>query len=104
VNAEYFFSFVQVGQVYMYLTVETSCTQQRLVEHIHTVGGCEDDDTAVGAESVHLGEQLVQCVFSFVVAAHGGILAAGTAHGIYFVDEDDARSFLFRLFEQVAYT
>ena len=36
--AEYFLTFVQVGQVYMYLTVETSGTKQCLVQHVYTVG------------------------------------------------------------------
>ena len=59
VYAEHLLTLVQVGQIQMYLTVKTSCTQQGLVQNVHTVGGSQDYDTAVGAESVHLCEQLV---------------------------------------------
>ena len=38
-------SLSQVGQVYVYLTVETACTEQCLVEHVYSVGGSEHDNT-----------------------------------------------------------
>ena len=87
---EYFLALVEVGQVDVDLAVEASGTEQSLVEHVGAVGGCHDDDTAVGAEAVHLGEESVEGVLTLVVASHSGVLGAGTAHGIYLVDEDDA--------------
>ena len=103
VHAEYLLALVQVGQVYVDLPVEPSGPQQRLVEDVHPVGGCQDNDPAVRAESVHLRQQLVQRTFALVVAAHAGVLSAGPAHGVYFVDEDNAGSLLLRLAEQVAH-
>ena len=47
VYAEYFFPFIQVGQVYVNLSVETSGTQQGFVQHVHAVGGSQDDDSTV---------------------------------------------------------
>ena len=84
------------------LTVETAGTHQRLVEHIGTVGGCEDDDSGVRAEAVHLGQQLVEGVLPLVVGRISYILAAGAAHGVYLVDEYYAGGFLLGLTEQVA--
>ena len=81
----------EVWEVYVYLAVETSCTQKGLVEHVDAVGGSEDDDTGVGAEAVHLGEQGVQRVLSLVVAAHSRVAAAGTADGVNLVDKYYAR-------------
>ena len=86
----------------MYLAVETSGAQQCFVQYIHTVGCGENDDTAVGTETVHFGQQLVQCVFAFIVTAHSGRFGTGTSHCIDFVDEYDAGSFFFGLAEQVA--
>ena len=103
VHTEYLLALVQVGEVYMYLSVKTSCTQQCLVENVYTVGGGQDDDTRVGAKSVHLGEQLVQCVLALVIASHCGVLSSGTAYGVDLVDEDDAGCFLLGLAEEVAY-
>ena len=69
-HLEYLLTLGKVGQIHIDLTVETSCTEQRLVEHISTVGGCKDDDTAVGAESVHLCKQRVKRILTLVVATH----------------------------------
>ena len=104
VDHKHLLTLVQVRQVDVYLAVKAACTQQGRVEHVYTVGGGQDDDTAVGAEAVHLSQQGVQRVLAFVVAAHGGVLRAGTAHGIDLVDEDDARTLGLGLLEQVAYT
>ena len=104
VNLEDGLALVEVGEVNIYLAVEAACTHQGRVEHVGTVGGSQDDDAAVGAEAVHLGEQGIQRVFALVVSTHGRILGAGTAHGIYLVDEDDTGRFLLGLAEQVAHT
>ena len=48
------------------------------VEHIYTVGSCKDDDTTVGAETIHLCKEGVQGVFALIITTHGRVLAAGT--------------------------
>ena len=101
---EYLLTFVQVWQVYMDLTVETSCSEQGRVEHVGTVGGSEDNDTAVGTKTVHLCEQGVQRVLTLVVTTHRGVTAARTAHGINLINEDDARRLCLGLLEEVADT
>ena len=104
VHTEYLLTLVQVGQVYMYLTVKSSCTQQRLVEDIHAVRSSQDDHTRVRTKSVHLREQLVERILALIVATHRGVLATRTAYGIYLVDEDDTGSLLLSLAEEVAHT
>lgn len=64
---EYLFPVVEVGQFDIDLAVETSGTEQGLVENVGTVGGGQYDDTAVGTETVHLGEELVEGIFPLVV-------------------------------------
>ena len=103
-HAEDVLAFVQVGQIHVYLSVEASGTQQGFVQHVHAVGGSQDNDTAVRAEAVHFGQQLVQRVLAFIVAAHGCCFGTGTAHGVDFVDEDDAGRLLLGLAEEVAHT
>ncbi len=93
-----------VGQVYVYLSVEAARTQQGLVQDVGTVGGGKDDDTAIGAETIHLGEQLVERILALVVATHAHALTTGTTHGVYLVDEDDARALFLGLVEEVAHT
>ena len=93
----------KVGQVDRYLTVETSGTQQRLVEHVGTVRSCEDDDTAVCTEAVHLCKEGIERILALVVATHCRVLATRTTYGVDLIDEDDARSLLLSLTEEVAY-
>lgn len=67
------------------------------------VRGSDHDDAAVGVETVHLDEHLVQSLFAFVIAsAETG--AALTADRINFVDEDDAGRILLSVLEHVANT
>ena len=104
VHLEYRPALVEVGQINIYLSVETSCTQQCRVEHIYTVCRCKDYDTAVRAEAVHLGEQGIQRILAFVVAAHRRVLGTGTSYCVNLVDEDDTRCLLLSLTEGVAHT
>ena len=101
---EYLLTFVQVWQVYMDLTVETARTEQGRVEHVSTVGGSKDNDTAVGTKTVHLREQGVQRVLTLVVTTHRGVTATRTAHSIDLINEDDARRLCLGLLEEVADT
>ena len=103
-HAKYFFTFVQVGQIHVYLTVKTSCTEQCLVEYVYTVGSSKYNHTAIGTEAVHFCQQLVQCVFAFVISSHCRVLATGTSYGINLINKDDTGSFFFSLFKQVANT
>ena len=91
-----------VGVRHHDLAVEAARTQQRGIEHVRPVGRGDQDDAFVGFEAVHLDEQLVQRLLALVVAA-AKAGAAVTAHGVDFVDEDDARRILLRLLEHVAH-
>ena len=101
---EHLLTLVQVGQVDMYLTIESTRTQQGRVEHIGTVGSSQGDDTTVGAKAVHLSQQGIQRILTLVVATHCGILRAGTTHGVNLVDENDTWCLRLGLFKQVTDT
>ena len=55
-HIENFLSFVYIGQVNVYLTVEPSGTKQRFVQDIGTVGGSQDYYTAVGTKTIHFSQ------------------------------------------------
>src|SRR3546814_217892 len=61
-----------------------------------------DDDAFIGVKAVHLHQKLVQRLLALVIAV-AQPCAAMTSHGVDFVDEDDARRILLRLFEHVAH-
>ena len=104
VDVENLLALLHVGQPHFDLTVETPGAHQRLVEDVGAVRGREDDHARIGLETVHLRQQLVQRIFTLVVARESGVLAAGPADGVDLVDEDDARSLLLGLLEEVADT
>lgn len=95
---------IEVGKLDINLTVETSGTHESLVENIGAVGGGKDNHAAVGAETVHLGEQLVECVLTLVVGTHIRVLAACASHGVNLVDKYDTGGFFLGLTEEVAHT
>ena len=103
VYAEDLLAFVEVGQLYMDLAIETASAEERLVKDIGAVGSGQDNDATVGAETIHLGQQLVERVLALVVAVHARVTSAGTTHGVYLINKDDTRCFLFSLAEKIAY-
>ena len=94
------FTASQVRQFDGDTAVETAWPQQGRVQRFRPVRRCQDDDIVIGIEPVHFRQQLVQRLFPFAVAH--GIACALLADGVDFVDEDDARRFLFGLLEEVA--
>ncbi len=103
-DIENLYTVLEFGEVDCNLTVEASGTQKGFVKNVGTVGGGEDNHTTVGAETVHLGEELVERIFALVVGTHVGVLATRTAHGVNLVDKHDAGSLLLGLAEEVADT
>ena len=85
------------------LAIEAASAQQRLVENLRAIRCRHHRDAARRIETVHLGQQLIQRLFAFVVSAEARPDAARTADCVEFVDEHDARRFFARLFEQLAH-
>ena len=92
-----------VRQRNIYLPVKTAGTQQCLVENVWTVGGGHHDHTQIGFESVHFNQHLVEGLLALVVSAPKARTTL-TAHGIDFINEDDAGSIFLGIFEHVAHT
>ncbi len=91
-----------IRQPHYNLAVETAWTQQRGIQHVWTVGCGDNDNTFITFKAIHFHQHLVQCLLTLVVTTTepGTTL---TAHGIDFIDKDDAWSRLFGLLEHVTY-
>ena len=86
-----------------HLAVETAGTQQGRVQHVRTVGGGDDDYALIALKTVHLDQQLIQGLLTFIVtAAQSGTTV--TTYRINFIDKDDTGRMLLGLFEHVAHT
>ena len=93
----------QVGARNHHLAVKAARTQQRRVKYVGTVGGGHKNHTLVGLKAIHLNQQLVQCLFPFIVAA-ADTCATMTSHRIDFINEDNARCVLLALFKHITHT
>ena len=96
------FAPLHVGTAHHHAPVETAGPQQRRIQHVGPVGGGHQDHAFVRFEAVHLHQQLVQGLLALVVPA-AQARAAMPAHGVDFIDEDDAGRVLLALLEQVAH-
>ena len=101
VHVENGLPLLEVRHVDVNLAVEASSPHEGAVEDVCPVGRSENDDPTVRAEAVHLRQELVERVLPLVVGADAGVLTPGAAHGVDLIDEDNARTLLLGLFEEV---
>mmetsp|Transcript_32035 Transcript_32035/g.59641 ORF Transcript_32035/g.59641 Transcript_32035/m.59641 type:complete len:249 (+) Transcript_32035:866-1612(+) len=80
--------------------IETARTEESRVKNVGTVGGSENNDSGVTLETVHLGEDLVQSLFTLVVTS-GNTGTTLTTNRINLINEDDARGVLLRHVEEI---
>ena len=90
------------GRAHDDAAIEAAGTKQRRIENIGPVGRGDQNDAFIRFEAVHFDQQGIQRLLAFVVTA-AQARAAMAAHGVNFVDEDDAGRVLLALFEQVAH-
>ena len=95
-------ALLDIWQLHIYLAVESSCTQQRFVQHIGAVGGSQHYHVCSAAETVHLGEELVERVLALVVGVAHPAVPSRTTNRVNFIDEYNARSLLLGFFKQVS--
>ena len=84
------------------LTIESAWPQQGRVQYIGPICRRDQNDAFRGLEPIHLNQQLIQGLFSFIVTP-AQARPAQPAHGVDLVDEDDAGGMFFPLFEEVAH-
>ena len=92
-----------VGQRHHHLAVKASRTHQGRIEHIGPVRRRNHDDIGAGLKTVHFNEHLVERLLALVIAA-AKACASLAAHGIDFVNEDDAGSALLGVLKHIAHT
>ena len=92
----------QIRRGHHHLAVETAGPQQGRVQHVRTVGGRDEDDALIAFKTVHFHQQLVQGLLALVMAAAqpGAALAA---HGVDFVNKNQAGRIFLALHKEVAH-
>ena len=83
------------------VAIEPAGAQERGIENFRTVGRRHQDDADARIEPVHLDQQLIECLFAFLVGHRPH--APRFSQRIKLIDEDDAGRLQLRLFEKVAH-
>ena len=97
------FSSLYIRTSNTHFTVKSSRTQNCRIQNIHTVGRRHYDNAFVHTESVHLHQQLVQCLFTLIMtAAHTG--TTSSCHRINLINENDTRCILLGFFKQISHS
>ena len=86
-----------------HLTIKTTRAQEGRVENIGTVGRGNQNDAFIRLETIHLNQQLVKGLLTFIVATAKTGTAMATDR-INFIDKDDTGSVLFPLHEKITNT
>ena len=94
---------VHIRQFHRNPAVKPARTQQSRIQGFRTVGSRQDDDALTAVKAVHFGQQLVQGLLPFIVAAEGTAVTLFT-DGINFVDKDDTGSLFLGFLKQVTDT
>ena len=82
--------------------VKTARAQERRIQDLRPVRCSQDQKSLIRIKSIHLRQELVQCLFPFVIAAQGRV--TGLSDCVDLIDKYDARRLLLGLLEQVAHT
>src|SRR5262249_40121546 len=79
---------LQIGGAHGYLTIKAARPEQRRIENVRPVRRGDHHDSVGRREPVHLDEQLVEGLLSFLVAERA--TAAAAPYGVELIDENDA--------------
>src|SRR5258706_8835890 len=93
---------IPVGSIHRDTAVKAAWTQQGYVKSIGAVGGRDDNHGLPCIETIHLHQQLVECLLAFIV----GVDACSTlpSYGVDLINEDDAGCSLLGLVEKITHT
>jgi len=97
------FAALDIRSIQHHAAVKTPRTEQRRVKNIWTVGGRNNDYIGVRIKPVHFNQNLVERLFTLVVAA-AQACATLPAYRINFVYKDDAGAVSLGLIKQVTHT
>src|SRR5437870_1822259 len=96
------FATANVWQIYGDLAIKSARAQQSRIEDIGPVRRSNNDNAFLRIKAIHLDEQRIARLFAFIVAA-AQTMATAPAHGVDFINKDQARRILARLLEHITH-
>mmetsp|Transcript_2465 Transcript_2465/g.5107 ORF Transcript_2465/g.5107 Transcript_2465/m.5107 type:complete len:348 (+) Transcript_2465:713-1756(+) len=93
VNTQDTSAALEVWQVNSHLTIKTSRSEERLIKDINSVSGCNCDDSWVSIKTIHLNQNLIDSLFTFIIST--GISSTTLAtNSIDLINENNTGSIL----------
>src|SRR4030042_254729 len=93
-------STIDIGSVDHHMTVESPGSEKSGIQNLRSVGGGHDNHPWIGVKTIHLRQELIECLLLFVVSPHG-IDPARLSEGIQFVNENNTGSMVLSLSKEV---
>ena len=89
-----------IRQAHGNAAIEAAGAGEGGIQHIHTIGGRQENHAGVIGKPIHFREELIQGLFPFVISPTDASSPLAT-DSIDLIDEHDAGSFVLGLFEQI---
>src|SRR5262249_59712636 len=97
------FTAIQVRPIYQNVPVKTTRAEQSRIQNLWSVRSREDTHPLARIETVHLDQQLIERLFTFIVPSHERGGTTRLAPPIEFIDEDNTRGLGFGLRKEIAH-
>ena len=98
-----FFSCAYIRAIHGNPAVETTGTQNRRIQDIHTVRGRHHDNADIRREAVHLHQELIQRLLALIVAA-AHAAASLSCHSVDLINKYNTGRMVLRIRKEVAHT
>ena len=98
-----FFAIFEGWEIDRHTAVKSSWSEESFIEDVSTVGRGHDDDMCLVIKSIHLREDLVECLLTLIVTTTDTRTSLLT-YGIDLVDKYDTRRFFTSFSEEITHT
>ena len=88
-HAESIVAWTVLPMMKPYLSVKSARSHESAIQDVSSVGGCNDNDAGVALKAVHLCQQLVEGLFSLIIASTNAS-ASRSADSINLIYKDNA--------------
>mmetsp|Transcript_7856 Transcript_7856/g.23167 ORF Transcript_7856/g.23167 Transcript_7856/m.23167 type:complete len:226 (+) Transcript_7856:1406-2083(+) len=102
-HAEDTLATLEVGKVNSDLAIKATRAEKGLIQNVNTVRSGNGDDAWIAIESIHLHKDLVDGLLTLVIATSEASTTL-TTNRINLINENNARSILLRLREDITHT
>lgn len=101
VDFEYFLATFDIRKLNLHHTIKTTRTCKSIIQHLFSIGSCQNDNIVSSSKTIHLDKQLVESVGSLIVCSSEFVVSFST-DCINLVYEDDSWSLLLSILKEIS--